>query len=153
MQSLPSWELAELLTEAYFHSIQGAFRFVEREQFLKDLEKVYSDPATNTALDWPLRRTLALANVMWAIGAKWMEMTHIDQQLLLQNAGVPLVENQLMYYARARALGLDHRMQVDHPNLEVVQGMAVLSFYLLSNGSIHRQVSSCLPWSIGTDYG
>lgn len=127
-----------MLTEAYFHSIQGAFRFVERDQFLQDLKRVYND---STTLDWPRRRTLALANVMWAIGAKWMDLTHIDRQPVLHNGGIPLIESHLMYYARARALGLDHRMQIDHPSLDMVQGLAVLSFYLLSNGSIHRSVS------------
>ena len=144
--------MAEVLSEAYFHAVQGAFRFVEREQFFRDLENVFNNSAVRSALDWPLRRTLALANVMWAVGAKWLEITQIDRQPLLQNAEGSLVENQLMYYARARALGLDHRMQVDHPSLETVQGLAVLGFYLLSNGSIHRLVFSCLPWSIETDF-
>lgn len=139
--SIPSWQVAQLLTEAYFHSIQGSFRFIEREQFLRALWHIYDHATITTALDWSQRRTLALANVMWAIGAKWMEMTRPGLQNLYENEGSPLIENQLMHYARARALGLDHRVQVDHPNLEMVEGMALLSFYLLSNGSIHRSVS------------
>lgn len=131
-----------MLTEAYFQSIRGAFCFIEREQFLQDLRQIYHNIIITTPLDWPQRRTLALANVMWAIGAKWMEMTRLDRQAHLDDADEPLVENQLMYYARARSLGLDHRMQVDHPNLETVQGMAILGFYLLSNGSVHKFVPS-----------
>lgn len=146
----PSWQVAQVLTEAYFHSIQGAFRFIEREQFFQDLRHIYNATIT-TPLGWPQRRTLAVANVMWAIGAKWMEMTQLDRQTHPDNAGVPLVENQLVYYARARSLGLDHRMQVDHPSLETVQGMAILSFYLLSNGSVHKFVPSHPSWCVETD--
>lgn len=42
------------------------------------------------------------------------------------------------YYARARALGLDHRVVFDHPDIDQVQGMGLLSLYLLFNGSVTR---------------
>ena len=40
--------------------------------------------------------------------------------------------------ARARALGLDHRMLFQHPDVEMTQAIGVLGFYLLINGSIQR---------------
>lgn len=133
-----------MLTEAYFHSIQGCFRFLERSQFYRDLRRVYDNVAEHKAPDWPQRRTLAVANMIWTVGARWIELTKLNERNYMDNSSEPMIEDQLIYYARARALGLDHRMQLDHPSLETVQGLAVLGFYLLSNGSIQRSVH-CFP--------
>jgi hypothetical protein len=43
-----------------------------------------------------------------------------------------------VYYARARALGLDHRVMLDAQNLYGVKALSVLSFYLFMNGSVTR---------------
>ena len=135
---VPSGRTVQVLTEAYFESVHGAFRFIDREQFLYDFRQIFDGATVPTVFDHLQRSTLATANVTWAIGAKWIEMTQLDRHTLSNNASAPLIENHLVYYARARSLGLDHRMQIDHPSLGSVQGMAILSFYLLSNGSIHK---------------
>ena len=138
---IPSWNVAQVLTEAYFHSIQGSFRFVERTEFFQNLREVYDTVAGRVAPGWPQRRTLALANVMWAVGSRWIELAGLNDRHVPDHGKELVVEDQLVYYARARSVGLDHRMQLEHPSLEVVQGMAVLGFYLLSNGSVHRSAS------------
>ena len=50
------------------------------------------------------------------------------------------LHNHIEFYARARALGLDHRVVFDHPVLEQIQSLGLLGFYLYINGSIARQV-------------
>ncbi|ETN46047.1 uncharacterized protein HMPREF1541_00230 [Cyphellophora europaea CBS 101466] len=137
---LPPWQVVMVLTEAYFHSLQGAFHFVPREQFYQDLKNVYDAVGERVVPTWGQRSCLALANVMWAVGAKWMQMTHLEQHTL-SSVHHDFSENHLVYYARARALGLDHRMQFDHPSIELIQGLAVLGLYLLANGSIQRASS------------
>ena len=122
---LPPLKLGLLLTEAYFHCLQGAFRFVEREEFVADF---ISESMRTT--EWPNRHFLALANIVWAVGAKWLELTQLDRHDVLEGHSV--------YYARARALGLDHRIHLDHPNLQLVQGTGLLGFYLMVNGSMQR---------------
>ena len=70
----------------------------------------------------------ALTNVIWALGAKWLKDTEVDQY--------DFAEDHLTYYARARALGLDHRILFDHPDVQMAQSVGILAFYLLVNGSI-----------------
>ncbi|KIW11023.1 hypothetical protein PV08_10322 [Exophiala spinifera] len=123
----PPGESALLLTEAYFHCMQGTLPFVMRENFLHTL---LSYPRRRNMPTWAERRWLALANLVWAIGSKWLYITKLDQ------SSPP--ETHLVYYARARALGLDHRVVFDHPDIERVQGIGVLALYLLINGSITR---------------
>lgn len=135
---LPRWPAALILTEAFFSSIQGAFRFVQRQQFLQDLRTLYDSASGTVIPSWRQRRFLALANVMWAVAAKWLQLIQLEQRSIPEFDNVPVSEGHLTYYSRARALGLDHRMQVDHPSLETIQGMSVLGFYLMVNGSIHR---------------
>jgi hypothetical protein len=141
---VPSWQVAQVLTEAYFHSIQGCFRFLERKEFFYELGRVYEEIAERSAPSWSQRKTLALANMMWAVGARWLGLIGLKERISSDLGQGIVIEDQLMYYARARSLGLDHRMQLEHPSLDMVQGMAVLGFYLLSNGSVHRFVRCSL---------
>ncbi|EXJ73520.1 uncharacterized protein A1O5_03281 [Cladophialophora psammophila CBS 110553] len=117
-----------ILSEAFFHSMQGAFHFVLREEFL---QRAFSFSGKgSTPSSWTQRRWLSLANLVWAIGSKWLQITEMADQ---DNHG-----EHLLYYARARALGLDHRVMFDHPDIERVQGIGLLAFYLFVNGSITR---------------
>lgn len=126
----PPFDTALILAEAYFHAMQGAFDFVQREQFLDTLVQF---PKQQAVLSWPERRWLALANLVWAIGSKWLHLAKLDHSS---------VEDHLVYYARARSLGLDHRVVFDHPDVERVQAIGLLAFYLLINGSIARLVQN-----------
>lgn len=125
------WPPAEttiiLSEEAFFHAMQGTFPFVLREPFI---QAIFSYQHQKLVPSWSRRRWLALANIVWAIGSKWLQITGLDDQTA-QNT-------HLLYYARARALGLDHRVVFDHPDIDRVQGMGLLAFYLLINGSISR---------------
>lgn len=120
----PSFFMSLVLSEAYFHAVQGAFPFIIREQFLGNLYTISS------YYSWIARRWLAKANIVWATGSKWLEMTGMNDQAS--------TENHQHYYARARALGLDHRVVFDHPDIDQVQGIGLLALYLLFNGSITR---------------
>ena len=128
-QEMPSPELCFRLAEACFHSCQGAFIFVHRERFLEALAHF---PRKKSILSWDERRWLALANLVFAIGARWLQQTEPE--------GSPIAYNHLEFYARARALGLDHRVVFDHPVLEQIQALGLLAFYLFVNGSIFRYV-------------
>lgn len=70
------------------------------------------------------------ANIVWAAGASWLQWAQLSH---LTNH-----ESHLIYYARARALGLDHRVPFDHPDLDLVEEMGVLAAYLLADGSVSR---------------
>jgi hypothetical protein len=105
-QQVPQRETALILSEAYFHALQGAFHFVRGESFLE------------------------------------MLATFLPHKSISKLDHIYAVETHLVYYARARRLGLDHRVVSDHPDVERVQAIAILAFYLLINGSIARQAYS-----------
>lgn len=128
-EQLPAAEVALMLSEAYFHAMQGAFQFIQREEFLSQLDSLLTRTEHTS---WAQRRTLSLVNVVWAVGAKWLQITQLR--------GQDSVDDHLTYYARARALGLDHRIMFEHPNVEMTQAIGILGFYLLINGSIQRSV-------------
>ncbi|KEF54992.1 uncharacterized protein A1O9_08644 [Exophiala aquamarina CBS 119918] len=116
-----------ILSEAFFHALQGIFDSFAREIFLEELRDF---PRHQASFSWDQRRWLALTNLIWAIGSKWLH-----QAMLKDDLGI---ENHLVYYARARALGLDHRVMLDSQNFYGVKALGMLSFYLFINGSVNR---------------
>ncbi|EXJ89948.1 hypothetical protein A1O3_03015 [Capronia epimyces CBS 606.96] len=129
----PPGDSALILAEAYFHALQGAFQFILRDQFLATL---VSFPR-QTMPSWGQRRWLAMANLVWAVGSLWLQMTRLDNS--------EKIDTHLLYYARARALGIDHRILFDHPDIERVQAIGLLAFYLLVNGSVTRAWNTLGP--------
>jgi hypothetical protein len=129
-EDIPPPEVAYLLAEACFHSLQGAFMFIYRAEFLETLSHF---PPHRPVLTWRQRQWLASANIIFAIGARWLQYTHMDD--------LTSDYNHIEFYARARSLGLDHRVVFDHPVLEQVQALGLLGFYLFVNGSIARPVA------------
>ncbi len=124
----PSSAAISVLSEAFFQASEPILNLVAKAQFLERSTEVVH--GLNN-MSWEQRRWLASANLMWAIGAKWLHMARLEDEDLG-------FENHLVYYARARALGLDHRIVQDHPNVGGVQALGLLSFYLWVNGSINR---------------
>jgi len=120
----------KILSEGFFHALHGIFDSFSREQFLEDLDDFRRVPHP---LSWDQRRWLGVANLMWAIGSKWMNRSMLNDD--------PTIESHLVYYARARALGIDHRIMLDHPGIQGVRSLGLLSVYLFINGSINRCAS------------
>lgn len=136
----PDFDVALILTEAAFDAMSGVFGFLDREQFLQTLIHF---PRSNTLPSWKERRWLAVANLVWAVGTRWSAMI-----LPSLPTNIP-VDNHLVYYARSRALGLDHRVVFDHPDLQQTQAMGLLAFFLLMNNSISRWVEDSFPcWRV-----
>ena len=124
---LPHINTAVLLSEAYFHCVNGDFYFIEREAFLAELMAIYR---AGQPPSWPQRPFLGICNMVWAIAARWMHIVGLAERINL--------ENHILFFARSRSLGLDHRIQFDHPDVQTVQGMGLMVFYLLNNNSIQR---------------
>ncbi|EXJ55351.1 hypothetical protein A1O7_08278 [Cladophialophora yegresii CBS 114405] len=126
-QYWPGGACAQILSEAFFHALHGIFDCFDRDQFLQELRRF---PSRHHVLSRDLRRWLALANLMWAIASKWLHLAEL--------ADNPDIESHSVYYARARALGIDHRVMLDRQGLHGVKADGLLSFYLYLNGSISR---------------
>lgn len=118
---------ARILSEAFFHALHGIFDSIDRQNFLF---KLHQFPRNQRSLTWDQRRWLAVTNLMWATGSKWLRCTLLDD-----DSGI---ENHLVYYARSRALGLDHRVIPDLAAMGSIMSTGLLSFYLFTNGSITR---------------
>jgi len=116
---------AQILSQAFFHALHGIFDCFNREAFLKEL---HSFPRGQQSLSCNWRRWLALANLMWAIGSKWLHLAKLDD--------TGEIESHLVYYARARALRDDHRGMLEHDILHDVKMDGLLAFYLYLNGSV-----------------
>ena len=129
-QEMPPLDVAFILSQACFHALQGPFEFIHPESFLEALAHF---PRHKRNMSWEERRWLAMANLVFAAGTKWLNLTRSEDE--------PVPGDHVEYYARARALGLDHRIMFDHPVLEQVQALGLLAFYLFVNGSITRYTS------------
>jgi hypothetical protein len=131
---IPPLPIAKVLAESYFDTIHDTFPFVDKDAFMITLRSQFH--SHRPQLSWEGRRWLSMANIVFAIGAKWMNWTrprHPDQPA--HNIGPG---DHIVYYARARSLGLDHRLVMDHPFLEQIQALGILALYLIVNHQISR---------------
>jgi hypothetical protein len=124
---VPSEEACLILGEAFFHASLGSFPVVVRRSYIPDIQRCQHPDFPSTLSD---RELLSLLNMIWAIASRWIQTSNLDTNVA--------IDDHLTYYARARALGLDHRLLYDHPDIYRLQGLGLLSFYLLINGSIQR---------------
>ena len=129
----PSSKSATALSQAFFDSLHCVFPFIDRDQYYDAMQRF---PCGRPGLSWDERRWLSMANLVFGLGSKWLYLAESETECGSQD--------HLMYYARARALGLDHRLLFDHPTLEQVQALGLLALYLFVNNSIARSVELCL---------
>ncbi|KAK5385146.1 hypothetical protein LTR11_001519 [Exophiala xenobiotica] len=124
----PGQPAVHILSEAFFHSVPNALHGISREQSLGEL---HTFAQYHGSLSWDQRRWLALSNLIWAVGSRWLHRSML--------ADLPGLDNHLLYYARARALGLDHRVILGDPDIHSVKKLGLLSLYLYINGSVTRR--------------
>lgn len=125
----PPLKTAVELSEAYFDSLHTVFPFVDADQYREIIQQYFHHPPSAS---WDERRWLSTANVIFGLGSKWLHLAAPESTYR--------AEDHLTHYARARALGLDHRLPFDHPTLEQVQALGVLALYLFINNSIAKFV-------------
>ena len=130
---VPPLPIAKALATAYFKTVHNSFPLVAKDVFMDILISQFH---VQPPLSWEGRRWLSMANIIFAVGAKWMYLTrarHADIQAPNIGPG-----DHIVYYARARSLGLDHRLIMDHPLLEQIQALGILGLYLIVNHQISR---------------
>lgn len=122
--------MAATMAGAYFDTLYPTFPFVNKGQFLQELSQSY-----HFQEQLPIqqrRRWLAKANMIFCLGSKWFLQGNANSRVGR--------DDHLMYYARARKLGLDHRVVLDHPTVEQVDALGLLALYLIMNHQITRYV-------------
>lgn len=135
---MPPLPMAMLLAESYFATVHDSFPQVIKEVFMDVLISRYHN---RPPLSWEGRHWLSKANIIFAIGAKWLYYTR-PRSAAMQGPTVGPGDH-VVYYARARSLGLDHRLIMDHPLIEQIQALGMLGLYLIVNHQISRYVHSC----------
>jgi hypothetical protein len=130
---VPPLPIAKVLAESYFETVHGSFPLVAQEEFMRVL---FSQFHSRPPLSWKGRRWLSMANIIFAVGAKWLYLTR-PRQADVQGPNVGPGDH-IVYYARARSLGLDHRLIMDHPLIEQIQALGILGLYLIVNHQISR---------------
>ena len=127
----PHPDIALTLSKAYFDTLHTCFPFIDKMNFLNTLTHFREG---RTSVSWNERRWMSMANLIFAVGSKHLNMGSRDA-----------VPDHLIYYARARALGLDHRLLFDHPRFEQIQALGILGLYLFVNHSVARFVPLAVP--------
>jgi hypothetical protein len=130
---VPPLPVAKALAEAYFETVHNSFPLVAKNTFMDVLiSQFHSRPP----LTWEGRRWLSVANIIFAVGAKW---TYLTRPIKANSRGPNIGPgDHIVYYARARSLGLDHRLIMDHPLIEQIQALGILGLYLVVNHQISR---------------
>jgi hypothetical protein len=121
----PPGEITVLLSEAYFYAVADTFQFMHKPSFIHSLTNF---PHNKPTLSLSESRWLTAANLVWAIGTKWLQLAKLDRS----------TESHGTFYDRARALGLDRLESMEHPDMETVLAISLLAFYLFINGCIDR---------------
>ena len=78
----------------------------------------------------PLEKWLAIINVIFAIGARYSR--------LIQAEWKGDERDHLIYFTRARLLSINTETLFEHPDLQSVQTLGLMSFYFLSTGQMNR---------------
>jgi hypothetical protein len=130
-------DLAGTMAGAFFDTIYPTFPFVDKEPFLQTLSTVR--PQNTMPRFGANRRWAAMANIIFCLGSQWLFRGDANQPVGR--------DDHLIYYARARKLGLDHRVVLDHPTVEQVQMMGLLGLYLATNHQITRYMAHHYPES------
>lgn len=126
----PTSLVALAYVTSYFNSIHSAFPIVYKSGFMAVFNQFPSDSVSS--LSSTDRRWLSQINIVFAIGAKFAYLTKAEHR--------GNEYDHLIFYARAKALGLEHQNYTDRPELDQVSCLGLLGLYLIVDHQINRYV-------------
>jgi hypothetical protein len=121
----PPTTVARALVDSYFEKVHVSFPILSRNDFYRKFKTFPKDQISTEDQCW-----LAVANMVFAISAKFAHLTNADFR--------DDDRDHLVYYARARALGMDQRTLNQDPELQHTTCLGVLGLYLLSTDQLNR---------------
>ena len=122
---LPPRQTIEILVKTYIDSIHPVFPIIGRLTFTNQVSSFLEHSHLKPGDSW-----LAILNLIFAIAAKYSH--------LVQTHWRGDERDHLVYFARARALGMNDESIFEHPDLQRVQVLGLMAFYLLSINQINR---------------
>ena len=124
-RELPPRQTAQCLLEAYMDSVHPVFPIIGKITFESQVQAFFNDRQLSPGRNW-----LAILNLVFAIAAKYSHMVEASWR--------GDERDHLVYFARARMLGLNSESMFDHPDLQRIQLSGLIAFYLSSIDQINR---------------
>ena len=126
---LPTRQAADALFAQYLDSVHPSFPILRKVYFLSQYNNFFNRVHTSEPLK-PGNKWLAILNLVFAIAAKYSH--------LIQAEWRGDERDHLIFFTRARLLGITSDSLFDHPDLQQVQISGLVGFYLLSTNQINR---------------
>ena len=121
----PPPETCQHLFKVYMTRVHPTFPIVGKVNLQSQFQKFVTGQVQRPPEKW-----LAIVNLIFAIGAKYSHLVQADW------AGDE--RDHLIYFNRARLLGVSAESMFQHPDLQYIQILGLISFYLLCTGQINR---------------
>jgi hypothetical protein len=125
----PRHELADHLVEVYFENFHIAFPVFSEEDFRKKYQQFPREPHH---LDSRQQTFLCTLNLVFAVACQFMRLGQERNDIEGNDT------NHLVYYARARELGLDTRTLYSDPELSHTSCLGVLGLFWLCTDQFNR---------------
>ena len=122
---LPPPEVANHLFNAYMQRVHPSFPFIGRLNLTNQFRRFISGTVHRPPEKW-----LAIVNLIFAIGARYSHLINADWK------GDD--RDHLIYFTRARLLAVNSETLFQHPDLQMIQVLSLMSLYLLCSSQINR---------------
>ncbi|KIW44940.1 uncharacterized protein PV06_03374 [Exophiala oligosperma] len=122
---MPTPEAAHQLFNAYISRVHSTFPVVGKINLGSQFRKFISGTVQRPPEKW-----LAIINMIFAIGARYSHLVKADWQ--------GDERDHLIYFTRARLLTMNSETLFQHPDLQQIQVLSLMSFYLLCAGHVNR---------------
>ncbi|KAK8204656.1 fungal-specific transcription factor domain-containing protein, partial [Phyllosticta capitalensis] len=123
---LPPAEMATNMCESYMEHVQCMFPALSKSDFMGQFQ-MYLGSHNPESLPAKWR---AILNLVFAIGARFSHLAEAPWR------GDD--RDHLIYYTRARHLGFNGETLLEHPDIQGIQVLALISFYYLAIGQVSR---------------
>lgn len=122
---LPPRRVAEQLLQSYIESVHPVFPILGKVNFRNQMARMFNKPHLQPSANW-----FAILNLVFALGAKYSHLVFAEAR--------GDERDHLVYFTRARMLGMDGEAILAQPNLQRIQIAGLMSFYLMSTHQINR---------------
>ncbi|OAP59171.1 hypothetical protein AYL99_06469 [Fonsecaea erecta] len=122
---MPTPDVADHLFNAYMQRVHSSFPVVGRLNLTTQFRRFISGTVQRPPEKW-----LAILNLIFAIGAKYSHLIKAEWK--------GDERDHLIYFTRARLLSMNSETIFHHPDLQQIQVLGLMSFYLLCVSQINR---------------
>jgi len=125
LYEVPTPEVTNYLFDTYMDKVHPSFPVIGRLNLKRQVRYLFSGTFQRPPHKW-----LSVLNLIFAISAKYSHLANTEWKC---DAG-----DHSIYFARARLLAINSETIFEHPDLQTIQIMGLMSFYLLANGQVNR---------------